>query len=432
MYYLPGSFQPMSMSLPRALRPFETRQYRLLVLALVMSLFGSGIWAVAMVWQVMELGGGPRQLSSVATAGALGLMAAVLLGGVTADRVPQRRVLMTVEAIKCAVVGAGAAAALSGHLQLSHMIAIALVMGLADAFFYPAYTAMLPAILPPEQLLAANGVEGVLRPTIQQAAGPALAGLAIAVLSPAHAMALVAGLQLLAVLGLTRLRPVALRRELAPGEGALKGTLGDIRDGFKYMVATPWLLATLLMATLMILLIMGPIQVLLPFAIRERMGGDAGAFALALAAFGVGGALGSLAIASWRMPRRYLTTMLALWGVSCVPLAVIGFATTLWLVVPALFLAGVLGSMANVIWGTLLQRRVPPALLGRVSSLDFFVSLALMPVSMAIAGPVGERFGLPLVFSVAGFVPPLLAVLALTLFRLRRDELAHPLDAAQA
>ncbi len=419
----------MSLSLPRALRPFETRQYRLLVLALVMSLFGSGIWAVAMVWQVMELGGGPRQLSSVATAGALGLMAAVLLGGVTADRVPQRRVLMAVEAIKCLVVGAGAAAALTGHLQLSHMIGIALVMGLADAFFYPAYTAMLPAILPPEQLLAANGVEGVLRPTIQQAAGPALAGLAIAALSPAHAMALVASLQLLAVLGLTRLRPVALRRELAAGQGALESTLGDIRDGFKYMVATPWLLATLLMATLMILLIMGPIQVLLPFAIRERMGGDAGGFALALAAFGVGGALGSLAIASWRMPRRYLTAMLALWGVSCAPLAAIGFATSLWLVVPVLFLAGVLGSMANVIWGTLLQRRVPPALLGRVSSLDFFVSLALMPVSMAIAGPVGERFGLPLVFAVAGLVPPLLAVLALTLFRLRRDELAHPLDA---
>lgn len=420
----------MPMSLPRALRPFETRQYRLLALALLMSLMGSGIWAVAMVWQVMELGGGPRQLSSVATAGALGLMAAVLLGGVTADRVPQRRVLMLVEATKSLVVGAGAVLALTGNLQISHMIVIALVLGLADAFFYPAYTAMLPAILPPEQLLAANGVEGVLRPMIQQAAGPALAGVAIAALSPAHAMALVALLQLLALLGLARLRPVALRREIDAGQNALAGALADIRDGFKYMVATPWLLATLLMATLMLLLIMGPIQVLMPFAIRERMGGDAGGFAMALAAFGIGGAVGSIAIASWRLPRRYLTVMLLLWGISCVPLAVVGFATTLWIVVPALFLTGVLGGMANVIWGTLLQRRVPPELLGRVSSLDFFVSLALMPVSMAIAGPLGERLGLPLMFGIAGFVPPVLAVVALVAARLRRDEIEHPLDDA--
>lgn len=416
------------MSLPRALRPFETRQYRLLALALLMSLLGSGIWAVAMVWQVMELGGGPRQLSSVATAGALGLMAAVLLGGVTADRVPQRRVLMLVELTKSLVVGTGAVLALTGNLQVPHMVAIALVLGLADAFFYPAYTAMLPGILPPDQLLAANGVEGVLRPTIQQAAGPALAGLVIASFSPAHGMALVAVLQVLAMVGLSRLKPVALRRELDAGQNPLLGALDDVRSGFKYMVGTPWLLATLLMATLMLLLIMGPIQVLMPFAIRERMGGDAGGFALALAAFGIGGAVGSIGIASWRLPRRYLTAMLLMWGVSCLPLVVVGFATKLWIVVPALFVSGALGGMANVIWGTLLQRRVPPELLGRVSSLDFFVSLALMPVSMAIAGPLGERLGLPLMFGVAAFVPPLLAVVALLLARLPRDEIEHPLD----
>ena len=59
-----------------------------------------------------------------------------------------------------------------------------------------------------------------------------------------------------------------------------------------------------------------------------------------------------------------------------------------------------------MLWGTLLQRRVPPAMLGRVSSLDFFVSLALMPVSMAIAGPVGETIGIATTFLIAGLVPP--------------------------
>jgi hypothetical protein len=81
-----------------------------------------------------------------------------------------------------------------------------------------------------------------------------------------------------------------------------------------------------------------------------------------------------------------------------------------------------------VIWGTLLQRRVPEGLRGRVSSLDFFVSLALMPVSMAIAGPAGAAFGITAVFVIAGIVPVFLALAALMVPRLDRDELAHPLD----
>jgi hypothetical protein len=96
--------------------------------------------------------------------------------------------------------------------------------------------------------------------------------------------------------------------------------------------------------------------------------------------------------------------------------------------VVALFIVGVLFDGAQVVWGTLLQRRVPPSMLGRVSSLDFFVSLALMPISMAVAGPVGEAIGLAPAFLIAGLVPPFLAFATLAIARLGEDELAHPLD----
>jgi MFS family permease len=94
----------------------------------------------------------------------------------------------------------------------------------------------------------------------------------------------------------------------------------------------------------------------------------------------------------------------------------------------ALFVVGATYSAATVIWGTLLQRRVPEGLRGRVSSLDFFVSLALMPVSMALAGPAGAAFGVAVVFLVAGIVPTFLAAAAILIPRLDRDELANPLD----
>jgi hypothetical protein len=128
------------------------------------------------------------------------------------------------------------------------------------------------------------------------------------------------------------------------------------------------------------------------------------------------------------MPRRYLTIMNATWGVGSVPLALIGLTDRVWLMAIATFTVGALWQAGMVMWGTLLQRRVPPHLLGRISSLDFFVSLALMPVSMAIAGPVGERIGIPTVFLLAATVPTVLCAIAILAARMPADELAHPLD----
>jgi MFS family permease len=193
------------------------------------------------------------------------------------------------------------------------------------------------------------------------------------------------------------------------------------------MFRTPWLLATLLFASLMVLATMGPFEVLVPFVIKDRLGGDAGDHAIVLAAFGIGGGAGSLAMASMKMPRHYLTWMNLVWGVACLPLAVMGFATEIWVMVVCAFLLGVLFSAPMVIWGTLLQRRVPPELLGRVASLDFFVSISLMPVSMALAGPVSEAIGIGNTFLIAGVTPILFAAVAIVWAKLPEDEIAHPL-----
>ncbi|TFD44765.1 MFS transporter [Cryobacterium sp. TMT1-2-1] len=418
--------------LPRAARPFREGQYRILIGAMTLSLFGAGMWLVAVVWQVIELGGGPIELSVVATGSAAGLLAAVLIGGVAADRIPQRRIMVTVEATKTVVIAVAAVLAFTGSVDVWNLAVISFALGVADGFFYPAYSALLPSILPAGELLAANGVEGVLRPMVMQAAGPAVASAAIAASSPGFAFALIAGAQLLAAVALAFLHPTALRREPpapdAPRQHPFLAVLVDVRAGFAYMIRTPWLLGTLSYFTLLVLVLMGPIEVLLPFAVKDQAGGGPGGFALALAAFGIGGAAGSVVVASRRLPRRYLTVMNALWGLGCVPLAVIGLTTELWVMIVALFLVGFAFQAGTVIWGTLLQRRVPPAMLGRVSSLDFFVSLAFMPVSMALAGPVGEAIGLAPAFLVAGLVPPVLALSAIVIFRMSRDELEHPLD----
>jgi MFS family permease len=200
-----------------------------------------------------------------------------------------------------------------------------------------------------------------------------------------------------------------------------------MREGWSYMLRTPWLLATLLFASLMILVMMGPLEVLVPFLIKDRLGGGPHDHAWVLAAFGIGGAAGSLTMASFPMPRRYLTIMNVMFGVGCLPLLAMGLSNAVWQLVVAAFVSGALFSAPMVIWGTLLQRRVPPHMLGRVASLDFFVSVSLMPVSMALAGPVSEAIGLRPTFAIAGIAPVVFAVVAIVWARLPQDELAHPL-----
>ncbi|MGD9990727.1 MFS transporter [Pseudonocardia sp.] len=418
--------------LPRALRPFGRRDYRLLASSMLFSLFATGVWLVAIVWQVIELGGGPTQLSLVAAAGSAGLLLSVLAGGVAADRLPRRRVLVAAEALHIAAAAVAATLALTGTLALWHLAVAAFLLGTADAFYYPSASAILPSLLPADELLAANGVEGTLRPVAMQAAGPAVAGLVVGALLPA------AGL-LAAAIGFCLALPPLLAMRRTPvvdrprqdAEGGRTSVLADVREGFAYLLRTGWLFATLAFSSLYVLVVIGPIEVLLPFAVRDQTGGGPSDHALVLGAFGIGSAVGSIATSSIRLPRRYLTVMILAWGVGGVPLAFIGLTNLLWVIFVIAFVVGVTGAGAMVIWGTLLQRRVPPHLLGRVSSLDFFVSLALMPVSMALAGPIGEGVGIPLTFLLTGTVPVLLAVAAVVGWRLDRDELAHPLDTAR-
>jgi DHA3 family tetracycline resistance protein-like MFS transporter len=184
---------------------------------------------------------------------------------------------------------------------------------------------------------------------------------------------------------------------------------------------------TLLFASMFVLVVIGPIEVLLPFITTERFEDGARMYGLVLAAYGVGGALGALGVSSRLLPRRYLTVMMLMWGLGSLPLVVVGTTSSFPLMAAATFVVGVTDGAGMVIWGTLLQRRVPASMLGRVSSLDFFVSLAFMPVSMAIAGPLSKVVSMQTIFLVAGVTPIVLAVVALVAARMPRDEIAHPL-----
>ncbi|WP_124246020.1 MFS transporter [Gordonia sp. X0973] len=416
------------MVLPRAMAPFAHRQYRWLAYGLILSMFADGVWAITLVWQVIGLGGKPVQVSTATAAAAVGMVVSTLAGGVLADRVSQRRIVIALEAAKALVFGVVALASLTGHLRLWQVIVAAMLAGVTTGMYYPAYSAMLPSVLAPSELQAANGIEGFFRPVAYQAIGPMIAGWVIAATAPGYAVLLAAIASVLAGCCYLRMQPVPLRRDPEALRGnPIRGVVRDLVEAFGYLVRTPWLWATLCYSTVLVLATLGPIEVLIPFLLRERFGGNAADHALVLGAYGIGAALTSLVFASLPMPRRYLTVMFAIWGVSSLPLVLMGVGNAVWVIVVAGFVMGVLFDGPMVLWGTLLQRRVPPELLGRVASLDFFVSIALMPVSMAIAAPVGQALGLTTTFVAAGLLPVPIAVVFYLAARLWRDEVEHPL-----
>ncbi|CAL8900376.1 Tetracycline efflux MFS transporter Tet(V) [Kocuria varians] len=432
----------MTVALPRALRPFTSRTYTVLALAMCVSVFGSGLWAVALVARVMALGGSAVDLSLVTSAGALGAVVFVLLGGVAADRFPVTVILRCVELCNLTMALTIVVLTWADTLQLWHLALAAFVFSGAVGFFYPAYSAALPRILPPDQLLAANGVEGTARPLLQLAAGPAVGGVLTGLALPGAPVLAIAVAHAVALGFMLRLR--VPERDVAPaafadaapaasptGAGeepsARPSALRDLLDGFRYCLRTPWLLWTLLWAMSAVFLFMGPLEVLVPFLVVDRLGGTVAGYGVMLGLYGVSTALGATVMASFPMPRKYLTTMIWLWGFGTLPFGLVGSTHSWWVMALCLCVFGATGGAGQVIWGTLLQRRVPGHMLGRISSLDFFVSLSLMPVSMAVAGPVSRVLPPEAVFWGVAVLTPALGILAVVVGRMHRDQAAHPL-----
>lgn len=385
------------------LAPLRQRHYLLLFLAMVLTLMGVGAWAVYLALQTLALDPTPATLSFVVAWTGVGLLVCSLIAGVAADRLAHRTVLLAVLVVNFTVTLTIGLLSLAGHLQVWQLAVSAFLLGGATAFFFPAYTAMVPQLVSPEQLMAVNGLEGATRPTVQQALAPALVGAVIGAAIPAAGAIMIAcayAVAIMLVMALPKSPTVV---------GDKQDLFRDLVCGLTYVARTPWILASVCFAAIMGLLVTGPLEVLLPAMIRQTH--SPGVYGALVAVLGLGGLAGSLTMGSIRMPRCHLEVMIGAWAAGCLPLALLAVASEPWILGTALFFYGAMIGAGMVIWGTLLQERVPLDLLGRVASLDFFISIAFMPLSIGIVGMLAEHFNAETLFLVAGFGPMLIALL---------------------
>jgi MFS family permease len=398
---------------------------------MAVSLLGDGVFYVALAWQTYEISSAAAALSLVMTAMFASKLVFLVVGGVVADWMERRRLMIAADLLRALCLAAVAVLALAGELALWHLALAVAVYAVGDALFLPAGRAVLPGLVAPGQLGQANALLAAVRPVFGRIAGPALGGLVIGLGSAADGLLLDAAtfLASAAVLVFVSARPVAAERV---GE---RRFVADAIEGLRFVRSERWLAASLIAAGVGLLFFMGPVNVLLPRLVKVDLHGGALDYGVVFTAGGVGGIMASLLIGQLGLPRRRLPAMYACWTLGAVGLAAFGLATNVWqLFLIQLVIMGVLDA-GEVIWFTLLQERVPDHLLGRVGALDNVASWGLVPVSMALVGPVGDSLGTRTTMGFAGITAG--AVVAATYVLALRHErpveakpLAPPSEAA--
>ena len=192
-------------------------QFRRLVAGLILALFSDGVWEIALVWQIIELGGGPTQVAWATGVSAVGMVVSTLAGGVLADRISQRSIIVALEVVKMGVFGLVGVLSILGALTLPMVVIAALLGGVTTGMYYPAYSALLPRIVSASELQAANGIEGFSRPVVYQAIGPMVAGLIVSIAAPGPAVVLAAVASIGSGACYLTMKPLPRRRESLRG-----------------------------------------------------------------------------------------------------------------------------------------------------------------------------------------------------------------------
>ena len=273
-------------------------------------------------------------------------------------------------------------------LTFTALVAAAAAYSVGTAFFTPSFEAIVPAVVHPDDLAPANSLDQFVRPIAMRLVGPALGGWLLASFGSGTAFA-VDAVSFLA----SGVAVVCLSSKVASRSTAAS-TLAAAAEGFRFVRSHVWLWGTLLSAAIAYLAFLGPTEALLPFVVKNQLHGSAADLGYVFAAGGIGAVGAAVLMAQRGQPRRDVTFMYVCWTIATVAVAGYGLGRTTLQLMLACLVFNALETVGTIIWSTIKQRHVPSSLLGRVSSLDWLISVGLLPVSFALTGPAAGLFGI--------------------------------------
>jgi MFS family permease len=373
-----------------SVRVLRHRNFRYLFLGQSASFIGDSVVILALALYITRTTGSASDLGFVLAAQTVPLAALVLFGGVIADRFPRQRVMLASDAVRAALHSGVAVLILTGGASIAELIAIEAAFGAARAFFQPAYSGLLPLTVDRDQLQQAQALTATTT-NLATLVGPAIGTVLVLTVGAGVAFALDAATFALSAALLLRVHPRAAPAPDAAGTVASESVLRSLREGWREVRARPWFAATIGAFAVIMLCGYATWNALAPIIARDIYGG-ASRFGVLESVAGGGALVGALIGLRWR-PRHPLFC-----GLVCTlvwPVQTLAFAlhAPLAAVIGLAFVAGIGFAVFDVFWETSVAGHVPPEALSRVSSYDWMVSLALLPIGFALAGPVGEALG---------------------------------------
>jgi MFS family permease len=365
-----------------SLGALREREFRLLFTGQLISLLGDSFTSVALAFAVLAIGS-PTALGAVFAARSVPLVAFLLAGGVFADRLPRRTVMLVADTTRMACQAGTAVLVLTHAAQVWQIAVIQAVSGAATAFFNPASTGLTPMTVSEERLQQANALRGISM-SASGIVGLTLGGAVVAAAGPGWALAADAASFAASAFFLARLRLPAHVR-LAP-----QSFLADLGDGWREFVSRTWVW-TIVAAASFGNMFMSFFAVLGAVVSKQSLGGPL-AWTVILAGMSVGSLLGGLIALRVRVahPLFFGSALVSLVGA---PLALLALRAPAVVVAAGALLAGVGNMVFNSLWETSLQRHVPRQALSRVSAYDWFGSMLFQPIGLAVAGPLAAGVG---------------------------------------
>jgi MFS family permease len=303
------------------------------------------------------------------------------------------------DVVRGIAIGAIGLLSIAGDLTMTRLIGLVVVYGAGQAIFGPAFSSIVPTIVPRDLLVQANSLGQFVRPVAWTLIGPLVGGLLIAGVGTGWAFVADA-----ATFAFSAVMILAIRTRVVPrAEEERASPWADMKEGLRYVRRTTWLWVAMVAATVSLLATWGPWEVLVPYVVRNQLDGSAADLGIVFGAGGVGAVAAALVMGQrGRLPRRALTMLYLTWAGGMLATAGFGIVNGIWQAALVAFVAETCITLLVVIWVTLLQRLVPSYLLGRVSSLDWMISIAGVPLSFAVVGPAADVFGVDATLIAAG------------------------------
>lgn len=391
---------------------FRNKNFIYLLTGETVSNIGDQFTFIALPWLVLKLTDNSAVLGAVLALAGIPRAVFMLLGGAITDHLTPKKMMQVSNLVRFILVSAMAALTLTGKIEIWHLYILSFGFGLADAFFMPAQTAIVPKAVEKDQLEKANTfIHGSMQ--LSQFVGPMLVGVLIGLFDRGNSSFLGIGLAFAidALTFLVSLITLAKICGLADQISHEEGVLPAIKSGMIYVWRNIALRYAMLMIAIINFLIIGPFSIGIPVLVKNELGGGAAAYGSIMSAWGVGALIGYALTSIWPLAKKYYA--LALFGETMmigIFMALFGLIHNVQALVGLSFIMAIFDGYIYLLFISWLQRSIPEKIMGRVMSIMMFFAIGLMPLSQALAGIV-IKISLAGTFMVAGGLISLVAIL---------------------